>query len=367
MSTDDKDLLALREFRSALDAPPEGVLVKGRYRLAASEYRPPARRRQWLLVTAGAAAALAVVVGAGVAVRQAGGPVGDGGGQAPAERPAATGSPTDGGPADIPVAIGTRAPLDAKVIGDGGATHAKAVAAMDRLADAGASAQPMPVPAGQVLYVKTYNLSAGEQTYIHEVWLDPVAMVTLRVRRTDGTHTMDTPSTEEEIDQAAALPAGMYRPTAQFVAGLPTDPGQLLTYWRQWAQTEYPGRPADAMIWKDAFELIDYSEPFWTPQQRAVIYRALAKMPDVKATTAKIDNKPYDLVCMDRELNGSGSVDCWLFDSATGRHAGSAWPSKNLALNAGNVGLIDYGTQPRPAPGVLLSNPPKPSGSPKTK
>nr|BFE65229.1 hypothetical protein GCM10020063_097550 [Dactylosporangium thailandense] len=366
MSTDDKDLLALREFRTALDAPPEGVLVKGRYRLAGSEYRPPARRRQWLLATAGAAAALAVVVGAAVAVRHAGGPAGDGG-QAPAGRPATSGAPTNGKPADIPVAIGTRAPLNAKVSGDGGATHAKAVAAMDRLADAGASARPMPVPAGQVLYVKTYNLTAGEQTYVHELWMDPVTMVTLRVRRTDGTQTMDAPSTQEEIDQAAATPAGLYRPTAQFLAGLPTDPGQLLTSWRQWAQTEYPGRPADAMIWKDAFELIDYSEPFWTPQQRAVIYKALAQMPDVKATAAKIDNRPYDLVCMDREPNGSGTVDCWLFDSATGRHAGSAWPSKNLALNPGNVGLIDYGTQPRPAPAVRPSSPPKPSGSARTK
>ncbi|WP_433080490.1 hypothetical protein ACQP1P_43260 [Dactylosporangium sp. CA-052675] len=366
MSTDDHDLLALREFRRALDTPPEGVLAKGRYRLAGGEYRPPTRRRQWLLATAGAAAALAVVVGAGVAVQHAGGPAGTGG-QAPAERPAATGSPTDGGPPEIPIAIGTRAPLNAEVSGDGGATHAKAVAAMDRLADAGASAQPMPVPAGQVLYVKTYNLAGGNQTYIHELWMDPATMVTLRVRRTDGTQTMDVPSTAEEIDRAAALPAGMHRPTAQFVAGLPTDPGQLLTYWRQWAQTEYPGRPADAMIWKDAFELIDYSEPFWTPPQRAVIYKALAKMPDVKATTARIGDRPYDLVCMDREPNGSGSVDCWLFDSATGRHAGSAWPSKDLALNPGNVGLIDFGTQPRPAPDVRLSDLPKPSGSPKTK
>jgi hypothetical protein len=103
------------------------------------------------------------------------------------------------------------------------------------------------------------------------------------------------------------------------------------------------------MIWKDTFELLNYSEPFWTPQQRAAIYKALAKMPDLKATTAKIDNKPYDLLCLNRSVQG-GTVDCLLFDSTTGRYAGNAAPGTDLALNPGNVYLVDYGTQPRPAP-----------------
>ncbi|MEU7869649.1 hypothetical protein [Dactylosporangium sp. NPDC049140] len=364
MSTDDKDLMALRGFRRDLDDPPEGVLVRGRYRLAGSEHRPPTRRRQWLLASAGAAAALTVVVGAAAAVNSAGNRT-DGGGQAPAQGPAtAAGRPSTGATADLPVTIGTRAPLDAKVTSDGGATHAKAVAAMDRLANAAAGGQPLAVPAGQALYVKTYNLVPGAEKYIHEIWMDPSTLAPLRIRRTDGDQTTDMPSTQDEIDQATAQAPGLYRPTADYLASLPADPAQLISRWRQWAQTTYPDRPADGMIWKDVFELVNYSEPFWTPQQRATIYKAFALMPDLKATTAKIDNRPYDLVCIDREPNGGGTIDCDLFDSATGRYAGTAWPEKNLALKPGSIGLVDYGTQPRPAVGVRASTPPKTTGSP---
>ncbi|GAA3297573.1 hypothetical protein Dvina_48765 [Dactylosporangium vinaceum] len=360
-STDDRDLHALREFRSALDNPPEGVLVRGRYRLASSEYRPPSRRRQWVLAGAGAAAALAVVVGVAVAVNGSG-PAKDGG-QAPAERPSAAQSAGGVKAQDLPVTPGTRAPLDAQVSSDGGATHAKAVAAMDRLAAAGAGAQPMQVGAGQVLYVKTYNLTGGAEKYIHEVWMDPQTIVALRIRRTD-TQSMDTTSTQQDIDAAVAEPASLYRPTSQYLASLPTDPDQLIAALRQWSQARYPDRPADGMIWKDAFELLNYSEPFWTPQQRTAIYRALAKMPDLKGTTAKIDNRPYDLLCLDRDA-AAGSLDCLLFDSATGRYAGSAWPAKNLVLTTVNVNLVDYGTQPRPAPDTRPSSPVLKDGSPK--
>ncbi|WP_433051947.1 hypothetical protein [Dactylosporangium sp. CS-033363] len=344
MSTDDSDLKALREFRSALDDPPEGALVRGRYRMASSEDRPRPRR-QWLLASVGAAAALAVVVGSAAALK----PGDKENGQEPAAKPSL--AQTKATQADLPVSRGTKAPLNAQISTDGGATHAKAVAAMDRLAGAAANVQPTTVPAGQVLYIKTYNLvDRPDQRYLHEVWIDPQTMVSLRVRRTD-TQQLDSTSAQEEIDQAAASPANLYRPTAEYLASLPTDPGQLLTAWRQWITQQYPGRNADGMLWKDTFELINYSEPFWTPQQRAAIYKALAKMPDVKATTAKIDNRPYDLVCLDRDLN-AGTVDCSLFDSATGRYAGTAWPEKNLTLTPENVGLVDYGTQPRPAPAL---------------
>jgi hypothetical protein len=345
MSTDDNDLSALRSFRRALDTPPEGVLVRGRYRLASSEYRPPRRRPQWLLTSAGAAVAVAVVVGAAAAVHSPAVP--GPGGQAPAARPsAAPGGSSAGKVADLPVTPGTRAPGGATITSDGGATHAKAVAAMDRLAGAAASTQPTQVPSGKVLYIKTYDLKAGSARYVHEIWLDPTIMVPLRVRKNgDGDH-IDSSSTQAEIDQAAAEPPNLYRPTAAYLASLPTDPAQLIAQWRQWAQTTYPGRPADGMIWKDTYKLINYSEPFWTPQQRAAVYGALARMPDLKATTAKIDNRPYDLVCLDR---GGATADCLLFDSTTGRYAGNAAPGADLALNSGNVYLVDYGIQPPPA------------------
>ncbi|WP_433210620.1 hypothetical protein ACQP00_48430 [Dactylosporangium sp. CS-047395] len=347
MSTDDdSDLKALREFRGALDEPPEGALARGRYRMASSEDRPR-KRRQWLLAPIGAAAALAVVLGAAAALE----PGNNEQGQAPAEKPSAQATTAAKEP-DLPVTKGIRAPVNAKVSSDGGATHAKAVAAMDRLAGAAANARPMEVGADRVLYVKTYNLVPDAGSYVHEVWMDPLTMVPLRIRRTDGGQQLDDTSTQEEIDKAAAEPSNLYRPDVAYLRHLPTDPGQLIAAWRQWAQGQYPGRSADGMIWKDTFELMNYSEPFWTADERATIYQALAKMPDVKATGATIDGRPYDMVCMDREPDGGGTVDCTLFDTATGRYAGSALPGKNLKLTTENVNLVDYGTQPRPIPAI---------------
>jgi hypothetical protein len=355
----DNDLRALREFRGALDEPPEGVLVKGRYRLASTDHRPPRRRRQWVLASAGAAAAVAVVVGA-AAVAGGGGP----GGQAGADRPSAGPSTSQGrGDKDIPVAPGTRAPAGAAITTDGGATHAKAIAAMDRLAGTAAGVQPLQIGDGQVLYVKSYNLVKGPGSYVHEVWQDQRTAVALRIRRTEQGTALDDSLSQAEIDTAAAEPASLYRPTPAYLASLPTDPAQLLEAWRQWSRETYQGREPDGMIWKEVFELLHYSEPFWSPQTRAAIYRALAKMPDVKATTATIDGRKYDLFCMIRPDAGAGaSAECELFDSATGRFAGDAGPAQDLKLTHENVTLVDFGIQPRPAPADKAAAGSKPGG-----
>src|SRR5688500_17431834 len=119
----DYDLRALREFRGALDEPPDGMLARGRYRLADREHRPPRRRRQWVLASAGAAAAVVAVVGASAL---AGGGLGSGsGGQVGATKPAVALS-APGKPGDLPVTPGTRAPIGAPIAGGGNATHDRA-------------------------------------------------------------------------------------------------------------------------------------------------------------------------------------------------------------------------------------------------
>jgi hypothetical protein len=73
----------------------------------------------------------------------------------------------------------------------------------------------------------------------------------------------------------------------------------------------------------------------------------------------KIDGKQYDLVCLFRADAGpGGTYDCLLFDSASGRFAGSSAPGQNLVLTDENVLLVDFGTQPRPVPAVRPSMPP---------
>ncbi|UWP81858.1 hypothetical protein [Dactylosporangium fulvum] len=134
----------------------------------------------------------------------------------------------------MPVAHGTRAPVNPAVSGDGGATHANAVAALDRLAAAAADAQPLPVPMpeNKALYVKTYNLQDGAGRYVHEVWLDPSIATPLRIRRTDGATTdIDDTSSQAEIDQGAGEPPSIWHPVPAYYNSLPADPAALLDAW----------------------------------------------------------------------------------------------------------------------------------------
>jgi hypothetical protein len=345
--TEDEDLMALHEFRRELDEPRDGGLARGRYHLARTD-EPVRHRRRWVLASAGAAAAVAVVVGAAAMATSQHTVV-----AGPRPTPPVTSAPPPDD--ELPVTQGTRAPVNPVVAGIGGATHAKAVAALDRLATAAAGAQPLQVDAGKVLYVKTYNLQDGEGRYIHELWLDPATDALLWIRRTDGATTgIDRRSPQTEIDQDAASPPGISHPTPAYYAGLPTDPTALLAAWRHWSQTQYPGRDADGILWKVLYDMFDNSEPFWTPQTRAAIYHAIGQMPAVKGTTATIDGKQYDAICMVRSSTGSDGAECQLFESASGRWVGYGDTGPDMVLKQGSFDFVDFGTQPRPPVGDPL-------------
>lgn len=349
---EDEDLSALREFRRELDEPRDGGLARGRYRLARTD-GPVGHRRPWLLSSAGAAAAVAVVIG--VAATATPRPSL----HTPVAGPRPTAPASSAPHHELPVTPGTRAPVNPVVTGVGGATHAAAVAALDRLARAAADAGPLRVGAGQVLYVKTYNLQDGENRYIHEVWLDPATGVALRIRRTDGATTgIDARTPQTEIDHDAAAPPGIDHPTPAYYTGLPTDPTALLATWRHWSQTQYPGRDADGMLWKALYDLFDASEPFWTAPTRAAIYHAIAQLPAVRGTTATIGGRQYDAVCMVRPDTGNDRAECQLFDSTSGRWAGYADTGPDMVVKRDSFDFVDFGTQPRPPVGEPLPTTP---------
>ncbi|MET7393608.1 hypothetical protein ABZS66_08955, partial [Dactylosporangium sp. NPDC005572] len=259
--------------------------------------------------------------------------------------PASTAPAAGASEKPLPVTQGTKAPVDPAVSGAGDATHAKAVAALDRLAAAAADAQPWPRPLGdgKVLYVKTYNLQEDGDRYIHEAWIDPQTIAPLRIRRTDGAATnIDDALSQAEIDQVAAEPGDLVHPTPQYLAGLPADPEVLYAVWKAWYEVNYPNR-ADQVLWKDLYELYHYAEPFWTPQQRATIYGATGRIGGVVGTTATIAGHGYDVICR--------GTECLLFDSADGRYAGSATTGADHVVRADAFEFVDFGVQPRPQPG----------------
>ncbi|WP_344501655.1 hypothetical protein [Dactylosporangium maewongense] len=362
MNTD--DLAAVREFRADLDEPREGALAEGRWKLAGAAIpERTAPRRTWILATAGAAVAVAAVVGAAAAV--------------PTTRPRQEQAQTPGQSApaqtqpagvDLPVTHGTKAPMRPPVAGKAGGDHAAAVAALTRIAGQQRGG-PLPIGAGQVLYVKTYNLIDGTGSYIHEVWQDPGTGVALRIRRSDdGPKSIDHSLSDDEIALETARAhlgaPGLDNMKAEYVAAFPREAAkahELSAAWRAWAAKAYPGRNADGMIFKYLHEVFHYVEPLLDAQQRAALYQALADLA-VEATTASIGGRQYDVICM----ADAQKADCLLVDAATGRFAGGAWTGADLKVTAGNFEFVDFATQPRPVPGAtrdLTQEKPGASGS----
>jgi hypothetical protein len=176
------ELAAVREFRAGLDEPRDGALARGRWQLAGSGApERPRHRRTWLLAGAGAALSVAVMIGGAATVHTAATPP-----QSDAIVPGQSAAPSATPPAvdDLPVTHGTKAPMRPQVVGMAGGSHTAAVEALTRLAGKQTDG-PLQVGAGQVLYVKTYNLQDGAGQYIHEIWLEPSSGVMLRIRRSD--------------------------------------------------------------------------------------------------------------------------------------------------------------------------------------
>ncbi|MDG6105507.1 hypothetical protein Daura_47020 [Dactylosporangium aurantiacum] len=349
----DDDLTAVREFRAALDEPRDGALAGGRWRLARTEApHRPRPRRTWLLAGAGAALSVAVVIAGAAAVHPTAAPkrpdaMVPGQSAAPASTPAA---------GDLPVTHGTKAPMHPQVTGQAGGTHAAAVEALTRLA-ALQTGGPAQVGAGEALYVKTYNLRDGDDGSVHEVWLDPQTGVALRIRRSDGTlrtvdHSLTAQEVAEETARAAGTPPGLDNMNGAYVAAFPAGAGrahELSASWREWSRQAYPGRDTEGMVWKQLHEVLHYVEPRLDARQRAALLLAMADLPAVTATTASIAGRQYDVVCLART---GQSTDCSLFDPATGRFVGDAYPAADMVVKADTFSFVDTGVQPRPAPGT---------------
>ncbi|GAB3863236.1 hypothetical protein ACFPIJ_54650 [Dactylosporangium cerinum] len=347
------DIAAVREFRADLDEPREGALTRGRWQLARPE--PPRRRRSWVLATAGAAVAVAVVVGGAATVSRHDRP-----GAQPEQRATpSTQQRTDA--ADLPVTQGTKAPMNPSVTGQAGGTHAQAVEALTRLA-AKQTDGPLVIGPDQVLYVKSYSLTDGDTRYIHEVWMDVRSGATLRIRRNDGSpRPIDRLSSQREIDEYTASskrePAGLTNPNAAYVAAFPTDAGQahaIAASWLDWSQRQHPGRDAGAMIFERLHQVLHFADPLLTAAQRRTLYLAIGELPSVRATTATIAGRQYDVICAPSQAEGTR---CVLFDPATGRYVGDSYALLDLVVKLGKFNFVDVGVQPRPAVGPERGTP----------
>jgi hypothetical protein len=185
-----------------------------------------------------------------------------------------------------------------------------------------ASAQPLTIPAGKLLYVRTENRESPAGR-LHEIWLDPQGMIALRVDiggEDTSTGPKSSPETaaEQARQQFATEGPSLRMPTPQWLATLPGDPNRLLNMVNQLNAGTKNGGPYYAV--KEMTELFWECGAVLTPRVRAVAYRALGKIDGLAATELRLDGrKLYALREPDR---GRGFAQELLLDPATGQVAG---------------------------------------------
>ncbi|MFJ8577496.1 hypothetical protein [Micromonospora sp. NPDC093277] len=214
---------------------------------------------------------------------------------------------------------------------------------MDRLIDKAASIEPVQVPKGQLLFVRTVMTGNPDQPGRHtsEIWFDGETIMPLRTR-TDGTDTsIDGPdkpgSMAEDNRNIVARGGSLYYPTPRFLADLPTDPAALQ------ARLETETRDAFSRPKFGPFGPIMHlaamfarSEPRLSPELRVGLYRLIAGLDGLAVAEVTVDGRRCWAVGQADEHGRS--VDL-LFDAETGHVIGERY-----------VGWRDESAPPTPEP-----------------
>lgn len=204
-----------------------------------------------------------------------------------------------------------------------------AVDALYAMADKAAAgpAAPQLVP-GQLIYVQHEGWAArfggnGDvntgvlEPQPRRVWHDPQGMAAVKI--TDGTTDFHNGAKPETQPPAEQVPTGLRAPTPEWLAGLPTDPVELLSLLRT-EVGQHDKWTVDHQLWDALGELYSEAEVLLTPQTRAALLRAAAGMTGLSARTVSIDG--VQLLAI-RHTDGDNGYEI-LFDPGTGRAVGRA-------------------------------------------
>jgi hypothetical protein len=348
MTTEEREIQHLREFRSELADPSAERLARIRARLTGRA--APKERTRWslrnLMVPAVAAAAVLTVAIASAVIAFDGDPGGSAPGAPPSEEPQDS-RKTDSNP-DMP----------------GATAHRNAVTLLEQFAAAaGAGPAPLTVPAGQLLYVRgtgaARNASVGvdgsspttskEQTYAHEMWVDVNGSIPVMIRRTDdGQVTVLAPdpnnpkdnheaSVAEQRQELATKGPSLRLPTPEYLAALPTDTEAMSALLRT-LSPENGSWSEDHAIVDGLRQFLYTNEPLLTPQVRAALYRAMAKLESISSTGQIVEvdgRKLYAIAQTERDQRQE-----LLLDAQTGRIVGG----RSMMANETTPGFYDLWT-----------------------
>ncbi|MFE9250097.1 CU044_5270 family protein [Streptomyces sp. NPDC007088] len=168
----------------------------------------------------------------------------------------------------------------------------------------------------QFLYTRSKvqgaDLTSGKAVLdpLHEeqVWSaqDPRPLKKLGLVRTNGE---DLPVNAEFGDEDGT-PAGLYRPTYNWLARLPTDPEGLLAYLYAHVRKD-PGQETDQIVFEQIGSWLGGLVP---PKTAAALYRAAAKIPGVREVPEAKDAIGRSGLGIAREDTRYGNRTEWVFD-----------------------------------------------------
>ncbi|WKE68221.1 CU044_5270 family protein [Streptomyces sp. WP-1] len=205
---------------------------------------------------------------------------------------------------------------------DAAARHAAAdmrpaAALLHRISNAAAHHGTLTVRDDQFLYtrekVREADLTSGKAVVSPlkdaESWMaqQPGPLHRLGLSRTDG----ETLPINAELGDTKGTPAGLSRPTYNWLASLPTDPDKLLAYL--YAKTPAAeGRERDQAVFEQIGGLLGGLMP---PRTAAALYQAAAKIPGVDRSSGARDAIGRQGLGIVRDDKRYGVRTEWVFDT----------------------------------------------------
>lgn len=138
---------------------------------------------------------------------------------------------------------------------------------------------------------------------------------------------------------------GIHYPTLAWLAGLPTDPEELLARLR--GEGAHPvDWNADHQLWGRMAQIYAYCEIALSPRQRAALLRAFTGMSGMSVRDVEVDGKLLVAIRQTDDTDNGGNEI--LFDPATGRAVG-----RGSTYSGDDVTITQAPSGPVLAPGVL--------------
>ncbi|WP_413798721.1 CU044_5270 family protein [Streptomyces iranensis] len=198
--------------------------------------------------------------------------------------------------------------------GDGARPRETATVLLDRIAGTAAKSDVKPVRQDQFVYVKSLTAGAEmkedgssklEPRHEREVWMSQ------QVKRI--TKTGETKENGEwgRMAELGGSPAGVHRPTYQWLASLPTDPDALLKELYRMTEPDEGQEKAQAVFSRIGSFL---GETVMPPENAAALYKAAAKIPGVTRKEDAVDAAGRHGVGIARVDKGWGVATEWVFD-----------------------------------------------------